>query len=237
MNTIPDPENHAGASEDDDDLTEDTGEPLDDRTGEQEPGAEQEPDAESVDPLDGADDDHPFSAEDYTAAAEELAQQAAGAQDGAAEGDGAEAPSALDDLDRDTLASMVGKLRRESADRRVALAAAEERLQAAAHRVGELQDALDARLRADAEALALGQRMVAPSELWLLADVHEVLADGADAVDPAKLAELVAARVPEHWKTPVPPMSWSRGLHSGATGIDTVPRPASWAQALHPEGR
>jgi hypothetical protein len=169
-----------------------------------------------VAPQDVAADEHPFTAEDYA----ELAAEA--------ESDGEPEPSLLDGLDP-KLANHIQKLRRESADKRVALAEADERLQAAGAEVAALQDWKEQRLHRDVEHLAAGHKMIDGAEIWHITSLPELLDEHGD-IDEEAVAEVIEAKVPAHWRVQVK-FSGRSGFHSGSTGR-AEHRPASWAQAL-----
>ncbi|WP_273733362.1 hypothetical protein [Mycolicibacterium septicum] len=182
-------------------------------------GADRETDgaeALDADPDDG--DAHRFTAADYQSLADEIA----------ADGDTEPQPSLLDGLDP-KLANHIQKLRHENAEKRVAVAELNERLQAASSEVAALQDWRDASMRRDVERLALEHQMIAPAELWLVADLHEML-DG-DNVDPHKVAEVIQSRVPEHWRVPVQYPIHNAGPRSGATGLAQISS-TSWREVL-----
>jgi hypothetical protein len=173
------------------------------------------------------DDEHPFTAANYEAAAEQLAAEADldGDED---RGDAEPEPSVLDGLDP-KLAAYVQKLRRGEAEKRVALASAEEQLQTAGTEIAALQARQQDRLRADVERIALAERMFAPGELWLVADLAEVL-DKHGEIDAAKVAKVIEAKVPTHWRVPVKGLG-RHGFTSGATGMADI-RPTSWSEAV-----
>jgi hypothetical protein len=225
-----------------DDVTDDTGE------------LDADAEVSKSDPLEVQDDDEPTGA-DYEAAAAELAAEAEAAQ---SDDDGqdelrlkltevnADAEKPTPDLggfsphDREStpldgldpkLATHIQKLRREAAEKRIALAATEERLQSAANVIGELQNWQSDRLRRDAEVVALEHGMIAPAEMWFVADLHEVLTDDDD-IDRAKVAELIKTRVPEHWMAPRRQM-FNHNPRSGASGIGGGRLP-SWSDVLKP---
>jgi hypothetical protein len=153
---------------------------------------------------------------DYEAAAAEMAA------------DAEPEPSLLDGLDP-KLANHIQKLRREAADKRVALAELDEQLQAAGSEIAELQEWKEQRMRRDVESLAAGHKLIAPAEIWHHTSLPEVLdADGEISED--TVAEIVETKVPAHWRvqTKYPARN---GFASGATGL-AEPRPASWQSAL-----
>ena len=77
--------------------------------------------------------------------------------------------------------------------------------------------------------------MIAPSELWLVADLPEMLSDDGQRVDPHKVAGVIEAKVPEHWRISVQCPKHGPGPRSGASGLAQA-RTTSWAQALgHPQ--
>jgi hypothetical protein len=172
-------------------------------------------------PQDGADDLADLSPGDYAAAAGELALEAAEAQDGAPDDDGP-----ADDQ------SYMKKLRRQAAERRVAAQELGEKLQAADERIDTLQQWQSDRLRRDVEALA-GPKLVDPSEVWHVTTLPELLSADGD-LDEAKLAAVIADRIPAHWKVKPPNNSPRYGLASGASGR-TEARPTSWANAIGPQ--
>jgi hypothetical protein len=175
------------------------------------------------------DDEQPFTPEDYEAVAAETAAEAEDEQtevEHDAPPDDAE--PRLDGVDP-KLANHIQKLRREAADKRVALAEAEERLQAAGTEIAALQARLEDGQRRDVEAIALSERMYAPGELFLVADLPEML-DKHGNVDPGKVGKVIDAKVPEHWRVPVRHPG-RHGFTSGATGmVDT--RPTSWQEVV-----
>lgn len=147
------------------------------------------------------------------------------ADDDGGDAHGGEEPGLLDALDP-KVGAYVQKLRHEAADRRVAVAEAEQRLAAAGDEVARLQAWQEDRMRLDVEAIALAHRMISPSELWLVASLAEMLGDDSD-IDPNKVAEVVEQRVPDHWRVPVQYPKHTAGPRSGATGLAQI-RPASW---------
>jgi hypothetical protein len=149
---------------------------------------------------------------------------------------GPEEPAGLLDGLAPKLAAYVEKLRRENAEKRLLTVELGQRLAAASDENARLQDQLDASFRRDVERLALEHRMISPAELWLVADLHEMVTDDGSAADPSKVAEVIEQRVPDYWRTPVQYPKHGPGGRSGATGVGQV-RPASWAQALaRPQG-
>jgi hypothetical protein len=188
------------------------------------------------------DDAPPLTSEEFHAAAAELAAEAeAAADDGdqvAAADDGDQEHGDRDDaeaepnlLDDPKVANLVAKLRKEAAEHRVAKAAVEERLQAAADTIAELQAQQENRQRRDVE-LEIAGKMIDPSDIWHKADLHELLHDDGD-IDEAKVAQVIEDRVPEHWRVQVRHSAWNRGPTSGASRVDIRP-PSSWADALSP---
>jgi hypothetical protein len=185
------------------------------------------------DAQDDDDGEHPFSAEDYATAAENLAQEAAQAQDDATEVDAESEPGLLDGLDP-RLAAYVQKLRRESADKRTAMAELDDQLKGAAAEIEAMQEWCLDRMRRDVEALAAGHRMLDPAELWHVAELHEMANDEHSDIDEAKVAEIIETRVPQHWRVQVKyDHRRTAAPSSGATG-NPEDRPTSWAQALAP---
>lgn len=173
-------------------------------------------------PQDVADDLDDLGPQDYAVAASTLAQEATQAQEGTTEAGTAEAP-ALDGVDPG-LANHITKLRRENAEKRTAAAELEAEN-------GTLKQWQQDRMRRDVENLAAGHKMLDPSEFWHKADLADVLGEDGQ-IDEAKVAAIVEAKVPSHWR--VQPRSLpGRGGQpsSGATGIADVRTP-SWSEAL-----
>jgi hypothetical protein len=180
--------------------------------------------------------EHPFTTEQYTAAAELAAEteKADGLEEPAAAEPGAPGddtePSPLDALDAKT-AAHVQKLRKEAATSRAAL-------QAASTEAASLQEWKQGRMRQDVQNLAGGHKMIQPSEIWHLATMSDFLDPETGDISEAKVAQVVNEKVPSHWK--VQPRSDSyarrRGPMSGASGISDT-RPTSWTQALNPSER
>jgi hypothetical protein len=193
---------------------------------------------EPDDPMDGTNDEaeHPFTTEQYAAAAAEMAaetEKADGITEPAAAEPGAPGedtePSPLDALDAKT-AAHVQKLRKEAATSRAAL-------QAANTETASLQEWKQGRMREDVQNLAAGHKMIQPSEIWHLATMSDFLDPKTGDISEAKVAQVVNEKVPSHWKVQPRTDSYSRrGPMSGASGISD-PRPTSWTRALNPSER
>jgi len=130
-------------------------------------------------------------------------------------------PSLLDALDP-KLANHIQSLRREAADKRVALAAADAEIAA-------LAEWKNQRLHRDVELLAAGHKLIDPREIWHVAALPDLLDEHGD-IDEAAVAALIEAKVPAHWRVQVK-FPGRGGFHSGSTGL-AGGRPSSWAQAL-----
>jgi hypothetical protein len=192
-------------------------------------------DAEATETNAGLDDARggpEFTPEAYDAVAREVAldgtddaERPGDQPDGEPEPDLAKLPTKVQ--------SHIQKLRKENAQRRVSndeLAAAkaelDQQLTAAAAENQTLRDWRDEQQRRDVERLA--DMMIAPGDLWFIAELGEMLDDDGE-IDPAKVRDVIADRVPSHWRRRL-----SHGdarPRSGASGI-AGPRATSWAAAI-----
>jgi hypothetical protein len=138
---------------------------------------------------------------------------------------GADYEAAAADSDNDSDDDEMQTLRRENARRRVRTQETEAE--------NERLTGMLTQYHRDTVERAAAATLVAPADLWRVADLAELMTDDGNSVDEAKVHAMIAERVPSHWAKPKPSLDFG-GFRSGSGRRPEVPAPTSWASAISP---